>query len=118
MNSTTNKYTMIDSGKSFQVFVKPISAICNLECRYCYYLDKIHLYPNQDIFKMPLDVLESYIKQHIEACPDKVVRFSWHGGEPTLLGLGFYEKIVEIQEKTREEKKGHQRDPNQWYSSG
>ena len=83
----------------FQVFVKPVGSICNLDCRYCYYLDKEHLYPSGETFRMPEDALESYIAQHIEASPGEVVNFSWHGGEPTLLGLDFYRRVVELQRR-------------------
>ena len=48
---------------------------------------------------MPDDILEDYIVQHIEAFPEKVIRFSWHGGEPTLLGLDYFRKIVALQNK-------------------
>ncbi len=51
----------------FQVFVKPVDSTCNLDCRYCYYLDKEHLYPSGETFRMREDALERYIAQHIEA---------------------------------------------------
>jgi len=90
---------MVRASREFQVFVKPIGAICNLDCHYCYYLKKEHLYPKEESFRMPDDVLEEYIVQHIEASPETVIRFSWHGGEPTLLGLDYFRKIVAIQRK-------------------
>lgn len=83
---------------AFQIFVKPAGALCNLGCRYCYYLDKEKLYP-QGSFRMPQVLLEEYIVQHIEACSDPVIRFSWHGGEPTILGLDYFRKIIELQQK-------------------
>jgi len=87
---------MVRASHGFQVFVKPIGSICNLDCHYCYYLEKEHLYPRGESFRMPDDVLEEYIFQHIEASPDPVIRFSWHGGEPTLLGLDYFRRIVEL----------------------
>ena len=87
--------------REFQVFVKPIGPLCNLGCVYCYYLSKEDLYPKGEKFQMPPEVLEDYIKQHIEASPGPAVRFSWHGGEPTLLGLDYFRKIVEYQRKHR-----------------
>jgi uncharacterized protein len=48
---------------------------------------------------MPDIILEEYIVQHIEAYPEKVIRFSWHGGEPTILGLEYFRKIVSLQRK-------------------
>jgi uncharacterized protein len=87
------------ASREFQIFAKPIGAICNLDCSYCYYLKKEHLYPKGDKFRMTDDVLEAYIVQHIEASPSPVINFSWHGGEPTLLGLDYFRKIVSLQRK-------------------
>jgi uncharacterized protein len=83
--------------RSFQVFVKPGGSLCNLNCEYCYYLEKKQLYPATEIFRLPEILLEEYIVQHIQACSEPVVRFSWHGGEPTLLGLDYFRKIIELQ---------------------
>jgi uncharacterized protein len=90
---------MAKASHPYQVFAKPIGSACNLSCEYCYYLTKQSLYPDESSFRMPEDVLEEYILQHIEACPDAVIPFSWHGGEPTLLGLEYFRKIVELQRK-------------------
>ncbi len=84
--------------RSFQVMVKPVGAICNLDCGYCYYLEKEELYPKSQSRRMADDLLETYIVQHIEACPDDTIFFSWHGGEPTLLGIDYFRRILEIQE--------------------
>jgi uncharacterized protein len=86
--------------RSFQVFVKPAGAACNLACRYCYYLGRGPAEePGDEPARMPEDLLESYIAQHIAASPDDIVRFSWHGGEPTVLGAGYFEKIVAIERR-------------------
>ncbi len=90
---------MSKASHDFQVFAKPIGSICNLDCHYCYYLKKEHLYPEGESFRMPDDILESYIVQHIEASTEPVIRFSWHGGEPTVLGLDYFRKIVALQRK-------------------
>jgi uncharacterized protein len=90
---------MVKASHEFQVFAKPIGSICNLECHYCYYLKKEHLYPKGESFRMPDDVLEAYIIQHIIASPETVIRFSWHGGEPTVLGVDYFRKIVALQRK-------------------
>ncbi len=84
--------------REFQVFAKPAGPLCNLACSYCYYLEKKQLYRN-DIARMPEDILETYIRQHIEATTDPVITFSWHGGEPLIAGLDFYRKAVAIQKK-------------------
>ncbi|MBN2481497.1 MAG: anaerobic sulfatase maturase [Bacteroidales bacterium] len=85
--------------REFQVFAKPVGAVCNMNCRYCYYLEKEHLYPDRKSFIMPDDVLEKYIVQHIEASTEQVINFSWHGGEPTMAGPDFFQKVVDIQRR-------------------
>jgi len=92
---------MAGASREFQIFVKPAGAACNLNCRYCYYLEKKALYPGQASFQMPEDVLEAYIIQHIQAHPGPVTLFFWHGGEPTLLGLDYFRRIVALQRKHR-----------------
>ena len=89
------------ASREFQVFVKPAGAVCNLDCQYCYYRDKRSLYPDTGEFRMPESLLEEYIVQHIEAAPGPEIAFSWHGGEPTTLGVDFFRKAVELQRKHR-----------------
>ena len=96
---------MVKASHGFQIFVKPTGSLCNLGCRYCYYLEKDQLYPEDETFRMPETILEDYIVQHIEACPDDVIAFSWHGGEPTLLGLEYFQRIVELQRKHKPKNK-------------
>jgi uncharacterized protein len=84
--------------KPYHVMVKPRGAICNLDCEYCYYLEKEQLYP-QSSFQISIELLETYTRQYIEAQQSSEVTFSWQGGEPTLAGLPFYEKAVELQKK-------------------
>jgi uncharacterized protein len=86
--------------KPFHIMAKPHGPICNLDCTYCYYLEKENLYAasGRD-FKMRDDVLENYIRQYIESHQDGTVHFSWQGGEPTLLGVPFFERVVELQKK-------------------
>ena len=88
---------MGEASREFQIFAKPMGSICNLGCHYCYYLKKEHLYPTDESFRMPDAILEEYIAQHIEAFPGPEINFSWHGGEPTLLGLDYFRKIVSLQ---------------------
>lgn len=90
---------MAVANREFQVMVKPIAAACNLDCSYCYYLEKKDLYPDSRTFRMADDLLETYIAQHIEACPTEMIYFSWHGGEATLLGLDYFKRVVELQKK-------------------
>jgi uncharacterized protein len=92
---------MVKASREFQVFAKPAGSICNLDCHYCYYLKKEHLYPKGESLRMPEDILEEYIVQHIDAFPGPVINFSWHGGEPTVLGLDYFRKLVALQRKHR-----------------
>ena len=85
--------------REFQIFIKPVGAVCNLHCSYCYYLCKKDLYPEKGSPRMSHELLEKYIIQHIEATTDDVIMFSWHGGEPTLAGLDFFRKAVAFQKK-------------------
>jgi len=97
---------MVKALRQFQIFIKPVGSICNLDCDYCYYLKKEHLYPKGEPFRMPDDILEEYIVQHIDASPDPVINFTWHGGEPTVLGLDYFRKIVALQHKHKPPDRG------------
>ena len=79
---------------------KPRGAICNLDCKYCYFLKKEALFPGSD-FRMSDAVLEEYTRQYIVAQPQPEVSFAWQGGEPTLMGLEFFRKAVDFQAKYR-----------------
>ncbi len=85
--------------KTFHIMTKPGGSICNLDCTYCFYLEKERLYPGKKDFKMTDDVLENYIRQYIAQQNVPEITFAWQGGEPTLLGLGFFEKVVQLQQK-------------------
>jgi len=78
---------------------KPIGPICNLDCKYCFYLEKEKLYPGTKTWAMPDEVLEQYVQQYIAAQPGDEIHFAWQGGEPTLLGLDFFRRVVELQQR-------------------
>ena len=82
------------------VMAKPTGAICNLDCSYCFFLDKEELYPGSK-FRMTDEVLETYIQQLIKAHQTPEVTVAWQGGEPTLMGLDFFSKAIAYQEKYR-----------------
>jgi uncharacterized protein len=82
------------------VLAKPTGAACNLDCAYCFFLEKERLYPGSK-FRMSDEVLEAYIRQLIEAHRGREVTVAWQGGEPTLMGLDFYRRAVEYQDKYR-----------------
>ncbi|QDT34428.1 anaerobic sulfatase maturase [Thalassoglobus polymorphus] len=89
------------TAQMLHVMAKPIGPICNLDCEYCYYLHKEDLYPKNKSWRMTSETLETYIQQYIEAQPagPEEVTFAWQGGEPTLLGLDFFKRIVELEKK-------------------
>ena len=82
------------------VLSKPSGATCNLACSYCFFLDKELLYPNSK-FRMTDEILEKYIQQLIETHRTSEVTVAWQGGEPTLIGVDFYRKAIEFQNKYR-----------------
>jgi len=84
---------------AFHVMAKPIGPLCNLDCKYCFYLEKEKLFPSNENYKMSDEVLEAYIRQYIEQQNVPEVTFAWQGGEPTLLGVDFFRKAVGLQKK-------------------
>jgi uncharacterized protein len=84
---------------SFHVMAKPVGPICNLDCTYCYYLEKEKLFPQGEHFRMGPEVLEAYIRQYCESQSSPEITFAWQGGEPTLLGVDYFRKIVELEKK-------------------
>ena len=88
------------SPEAVHILAKPTGAICNLGCSYCFFLDKEELYPG-DRFRMSDEALEAYIRQLIEMHRTPQVTVAWQGGEPTLMGLGFYRKAIELEERYR-----------------
>jgi uncharacterized protein len=80
--------------------LKPRGAICNLDCTYCFYLAKERLYPGERL-RMADALLDTFIRQYIEAQQVPEVTFAWQGGEPTLMGLDFFRRAVALQEAHR-----------------
>ena len=89
--------------RAFQMMVKPFGPVCNLTCDYCYYLEKANIYEgkkNEPVqFRMKDEVLEKFIRDYIQSQPGEELLFSWQGGEPTLLGIDFFKKVLALQEK-------------------
>lgn len=83
---------------AFSTMVKPIGSACNLDCHYCYYLDKSDMYAGKEPL-MSMELMEQYIRQYIEANDVPQVTFSWHGGEPLLAGVDYYRRAIEFQNK-------------------
>ncbi len=82
----------------YSLLVKPSSADCNLHCTYCFYLEKKDLYPGRHRHQMTTDVLERMIASYM-ASSQPTYSFGWQGGEPTLMGRQFFERVTELQEK-------------------
>ncbi len=85
---------------AFHVMAKPTGARCNLDCAYCFFRKKEALYPGSD-FRMSDEVMEAYVRQTIEAHRTPAVTLAWQGGEPTLMGLDFFRRAVEVAGRCR-----------------
>ena len=92
---------MACSQRPFHILTKPAGPLCNLDCEYCFYLDKMDLFPGKKKTYMNEETLEEYTKQYINHQPPGTpeVNFAWQGGEPTLMGVDFFRKAMEFQEK-------------------
>lgn len=86
--------------RAFHLMAKPTGAVCNLDCAYCYFLSKDQLYPGSG-FRMSDEVLEAYIRGLLEAHEAPEATIAWQGGEPTLMGLSFFEMAVRLAERYR-----------------
>lgn len=97
MNVTANDQAPL----AFHLLTKPTGAICNLDCKYCFFLSKEMLYSGSR-FRMADELLDAYIKQLIAAQPyAREISLAWQGGEPTLMGLDFFKRAVELAERYR-----------------
>jgi uncharacterized protein len=88
------------AASAFHLLAKPTGAACNLDCAYCFFLDKAVLYPGSK-FRMSDSLLEQYIRQIIESHQTDTVNIAWQGGEPTLMGLEFFRRALALAEKFR-----------------
>jgi uncharacterized protein len=98
-NTTPRPRATLNTPLAFHMLAKPTGAACNLDCKYCFFLSKEMLYPGSR-FRMAEELLETYIRQLLEAqrlVPE--VNISWQGGEPTLMGLDFFQRSVKLAEK-------------------
>lgn len=83
--------------QGLHLMAKPIGPLCNLDCDYCFYLEKEQLYPPREKFRMADEVLRAYVQRYIAAQSTPEVEFTWQGGEPTLLGLDFFRRALDLQ---------------------
>ncbi len=105
INDTTQAATLpllmpVGAPPAFHLLAKPTGAICNLDCAYCFFLEKEQLYPGSK-FRMSESLLEQYIRQLIESHQLDQVNIAWQGGEPTIMGLDFYRRAMALVEKYR-----------------
>jgi uncharacterized protein len=85
--------------QGFHLMAKPAGPCCNLRCEYCFYCEKKAYFPENRVFRMSDDVLEAYTREYIESQPGSAVTFDWQGGEPTLLGVDFFQRALDLQRK-------------------
>ena len=104
---------MQGEARPFVVMVKPVGSLCNMECSFCYYLKTPNFKggdepfssssefsgKSAEQFRMSERLLARFIRQYIESSPGPVVSFTWHGGEPSLAGIDFYKRAVELQKQ-------------------
>lgn len=83
--------------QGIHVMAKPIGPVCNLNCEYCFYLEKTALFGPDEKYRMSDDVLSTFITSYITTQPTPVVAFVWQGGEPTLMGIDFFKQVIKLQ---------------------
>ena len=91
--------TLYPFARPLYVMTKPVGAVCNLACAYCYYLEKANLYKDTSKHVMSDELLEKFICEYIGSQTMHEVLFTWHGGETLMRPLNFYRKVVELQRR-------------------
>ena len=90
--------------RGLQIIAKPVGPKCNLDCEYCFYLEKQALFPRAQSRVMSDEVLRAYTSKYLTAQPTDLVQFVWQGGEPMLAGLDFYKRVLIFQQPYRQYK--------------
>ena len=85
------------TAEGIHVVAKPTGPVCNLDCEYCFYLEKQALFAADEEYRMSDEVLAAFIAEYIASQPTPVVEFVWQGGEPTLLGIDFFKRAIGLQ---------------------
>lgn len=91
--------TLAPFASPLYIMAKPVGSLCNLACDYCYYLEKSNIYASEgkERFRMSEETLETFIRQYIESQTQPQVLFTWHGGEPLMRPLSFYQRVLALQ---------------------
>ena len=97
MNVHQKNSQLDNTPKGIHVVAKPIGPVCNLGCEYCFYLEKKVLFGPGEQYRMSDKVLAAFISNYIISQPTPVVEFVWQGGEPTLMGIDFFKRVIELQ---------------------
>ena len=98
--STHTSSTVNQELSPFHIMAKPSGPLCNLDCRYCFYVGKTDEYESQHTFRMSDEVLETYIRDYCASQPGPEIAFAWQGGEPTLMGLDFFAESLNCKRNT------------------
>jgi uncharacterized protein len=97
MSTGSEKRQAVGEAQGLHVVAKPIGPVCNLNCEYCFYLEKQALFGADEKYRMSDKVLSAFITNYIASQPTPAVEFVWQGGEPTLLGIDFFKRVIELQ---------------------
>ena len=97
-DGSDNGQTICES-RGIHVVAKPNGPVCNLNCEYCFYLEKQALFGPAETYRMCDDVLSAFITNYVTSQPTPIVEFVWQGGEPTLLGIDFFKRVIELQKQ-------------------
>ena len=89
--------TIVPFSHPMYIMLKPAGSLCNLRCKYCYYLEKSKLYEDNKNHVITDALLEKFIKEYIEAQTTPQVLFTWHGGETLMRPISFYRRALELQ---------------------
>ncbi|GAA6529833.1 MAG: anaerobic sulfatase-maturation protein [Prevotella sp.] len=91
--------TAVPFGRPLYVMLKPAGSLCNLACKYCYYLEKGNLYKQYKDRVISDELLEKFVKDYIESQTLPQVLFTWHGGETLMRPISFYKKALELEKR-------------------
>ena len=94
-----NHLTYAPFARPLYVMLKPVGAVCNLRCDYCYYLEKKDLYRGDARFTMSEELLEKFTEEYINSQTTNEIMFAWHGGEALMRNIDFYKKALSFQQK-------------------